>query len=174
MKTITTDDYREELKGDPGSSAIVPKAVALKWLEITSPTFDRWVKIGKIQQLAIKGVGRFILADSVFDILTEREERKEKTRSALVKCAHNEDTITYSELMNRVGMAAKSPYDRSVMGRMLGEISEKTAYEHGFMLSALAVLKATGVPSSGFFDLAEQLARKFRNKKGEKTPSSEL
>ena len=168
---ITAEEFRRKLDEDSDSWAIVPKAVALNWLGITSPTFEKWLKAGTIQELKIVGAeraGRCILAKSILSVLAEKEKRKEKTRSTLEECAKNRNTVTYSKLMNRVGMTPGSPYDRSVMGKMLGEISRETAREHGFMLSALAVLKSNGLPSDGFFLLAEELAEEFRGKKGKK------
>ncbi len=156
---MTADEYREMLGEDSDSWAIVPKTVAMKWLGITSLTFDKWVKAGRIQQLRIREAKRerCILAKSVFDILTEREERKEKTWNMLAERARKGGTITYSDLMRHVGMTANFPNDRKVMGSMLGEISRETAREHGFMLSALAVLKNTGIPSDSFFEQVEDL-----------------
>lgn len=45
----------------------------------------------------------------------------------------------------------------TAMSHFLAQISEKTFYEHGFMLSALVVSKAQKIPGMGFFELAKQL-----------------
>ena len=51
------------------------------------------------------------------------------------------------------------------MGGLLGETSRATAREYGFMLSALAVLTSSEMPSAGFFDLAKEFAQEFRGRK---------
>ena len=102
---FTAAEYRKNLEDNPKSWAIVPKAMALKWLGITSQTFDKWVQNSKIQELRIKEVGRLFLAESVRVVLTETAKLKGKTRNALSECARKRDTTAYSDLMSRVGMA---------------------------------------------------------------------
>jgi len=138
----TASDYRKNLEEDPEAWATVPKALALEWLGITAPTFDRWARDGKIRQIEIEGYrSPFTLAESVLGILREREGRKGKILAALEECARKGGTVTYSD---------------------------ESARDHGFMLSALGVLKGSGAPSEGFFGLAGSLAEEYRGKKGRK------
>ena len=74
--------------------------------------------------------------------------------------AHAKKTTTYSELaINcQLGLNLSLAHDRAEIGRILGDISQEE-YAHGRpLLSVVAVLAETGLPSDGFYRLAELLA----------------
>lgn len=93
-----------------------------------------------------------------------------KVRSFLIEIARKKSGyIHYQELSDQCGLGLyfrESPYDRKVIGEILGEIS---AFEHSQerpLLSALVISKS-GEEGDGFFKLCEELslgnARRLKN-----------
>jgi hypothetical protein len=77
----------------------------------------------------------------------------------LKQVAHEERTVTYSEIARIVGLNMQSQLDRTELGHILGAIA---SYEHRQgrpLLSAVSVLSHDGYPSNGFFNLARELGR---------------
>lgn len=90
--------------------------------------------------------------------MTELTKEDRIVRSILIDRASRGKTITYSELIPeaKLRLDMSSPYDRGVMGEILGRIVE---YEHGLgrpMLSSV-VLSKDGQQGDGFFKIAESL-----------------
>lgn len=89
---------------------------------------------------------------------TERETAKQQIRDVLYDVARRRKTITYVDLVSRVD--AMSLHERSGdLHQILGEISEEEDAAGKGMLSAVVVAKESGVPGSGFFELARKLGR---------------
>ena len=87
--------------------------------------------------------------------LTEEQRR---TREILIKYASKGHFITYGDLIKeaRLNLDMSSPYDRGLLGKILGAISD---YEHSDgrpLLSSVAVSKDKH-HSDGFYKLAEEL-----------------
>ena len=88
----------------------------------------------------------------------EWNNAKEEVRQLLVARAKHQETITYSEVVQQVHTIQLQP-DSQGFHHMLGEISEDENFAGRGMLSAIVVLKETGLPGKGFFTLAEKLDR---------------
>lgn len=83
----------------------------------------------------------------------------DSVREHLIDVAQAQKTITYSELVSncQLGLDLGLAHDRAEIGRILGDISNEE-YEQGRpLLSVVAVLAETGLPSDGFYRLAEAL-----------------
>lgn len=80
-------------------------------------------------------------------------------REVLIKVARRKGTITYTELLkqSKVKLDMSVPYDRGVLGHLLGEISWNEVAEGRPMLSSVALHAGDYKQGQGFFDLAEQL-----------------
>ncbi|WP_295221319.1 hypothetical protein [uncultured Chryseobacterium sp.] len=83
-------------------------------------------------------------------------------RTFLIELARNklDPTITYQKLSDACNLKLnmqENPYDRIIIGSILGEISE---YEHDNkrpLLSALVIRLSDGEEGEGFYKLAERL-----------------
>lgn len=86
-------------------------------------------------------------------------QEQDRVRLILVDVASRHTTITYTDLLRKAGIDwdMSNPYYRSELGHMLGAIS---AFEHQNdrpLLSSVAVIKGSNMPSEGFYKLAEEL-----------------
>jgi hypothetical protein len=82
----------------------------------------------------------------------------------LILVARSKKLISYSELNNELnlGLDFESPYDRDLIGELLGEISRFEVSHGNPMLSALVVHKegqSYKDPGEGFYKLARALGR---------------
>jgi hypothetical protein len=80
-------------------------------------------------------------------------------REYLIDIANTSKTVTYSELNIRcqLGLDLALAHDRAELGYILGDIISDE-YDHGRpLLSVVAVLADTRLPSTGFYNLAESL-----------------
>jgi hypothetical protein len=76
---------------------------------------------------------------------------------ALIGIARERETVTYGEIGRQANLDMMKPPHRAVLGLMLDEIDR---HEHAAgrpLLSAVVVLKQTGVSSRGFFACARTL-----------------
>ena len=91
----------------------------------------------------------------------------------LVAQARLGEYISYSELVSRISaihLDLDTEKDRASLGRLLGDVSEKTHAQSIGMLSAMAVLKEAGSPlspgpGSGFYELAKTLGYRFTDRR---------
>lgn len=84
----------------------------------------------------------------------EREDAKDEIRSLLTECAKEKRLMTYQELaskMHSLRLQARS----HTLFELLDSISMEEEDAGRGMLSVLVVTKMHGLPSQGFFDLAE-------------------
>ena len=89
-----------------------------------------------------------------------------RIREILIKVAQRRGTIAYSDLLRlaRVKLDMSVPYDRGMLGHLLGEISWNEVAENRPMLSSVAIHVGDYKQGQGFFDLAEKLYDiSFRN-----------
>jgi len=90
------------------------------------------------------------------EILLTEEERR--IREILIEIASKRSVITYSELIikAKLDLDMNAPYDRGVIGRLLGSVSAFEYEEERPMLSSV-VITVSGKQGDGFFRLAEEL-----------------
>ena len=62
-------------------------------------------------------------------------------------------SISYDELMRRIGLSWKIPYHRRRIGKILGQISERTNRDRQVLLSVLVQRKGPRRPGKGFVGL---------------------
>jgi hypothetical protein len=74
----------------------------------------------------------------------------------LMTAARYRGTVTYQEIAQLMSLPMRGSYLARETGQILGEISEDEVSNNRPMLSAVAV-GVSGVPGSGFFDLARDL-----------------
>lgn len=82
-----------------------------------------------------------------------------RIREVLIKTARSNDKICYTKLLSqaKVKLDMSIPFDRGVLGHLLGEISWNEVAEHRPMLSSVAIHSGDYIQGQGFFDLAEKL-----------------
>ena len=80
-------------------------------------------------------------------------------REVLISVAQRKKTITYTKLLSqaKIKLDMSIPYDRGVLGHILGEISWNEVAEGRPMLSSVAIHAGDYKQGQGFFDLAENL-----------------
>ena len=91
----------------------------------------------------------------------------------LVAQARIGEYVTYSDLVSRISaihLDLDTEKDRAALGRLLGDVSEKTHARNIGMLSAMAVLKDAASPlspgpGSGFYELAKTLGYRFTDRR---------
>lgn len=76
----------------------------------------------------------------------------------LITAAKYRGTVTYQEIARLLGLPMQGSYMGSVIGRILGAISEDELAHGRPMLSAIAI-GVKGGPGPGFFGWARKLAR---------------
>lgn len=91
--------------------------------------------------------------------MAELTQEQERVRQILIDVATQKTTITYTDLLRKAGIDwdMSNPYYRSELGHLLGAIS---AFEHQNgrpLLSSVAVIKGSNLPSEGFYKLAGEL-----------------
>lgn len=84
-----------------------------------------------------------------------------KVRSYLIELARKRtnQTVTYQVLCDdcKLGLDMSQPYDRKIIGRILGEISAYECNNKRPLISSLVVRKGDGYEGDGFFKLGEEL-----------------
>jgi hypothetical protein len=82
-----------------------------------------------------------------------------RIREVLINFASRKKTISYTELLklSKVKLDMSIPFDRGVLGHLLGEISWNEVAECRPMLSSVAIHAGDYKQGQGFFDLAERL-----------------
>lgn len=90
-----------------------------------------------------------------FDYTPEHE----RIFNVLCRRAAKRDVISYSDLVSkaRLPLDMSIPYDRGLLGNLLGEISWNEALLGHPMLSSVSVQANTLKQSKGFFDIAEEI-----------------
>ena len=78
--------------------------------------------------------------------------------SELIAAAKYRGTITYQEIAKMMGLPLTGNYMQSLIGYILGEISEDEVEKGRPMLSSI-VVGVKGVPGPGFYKFARDLGR---------------
>lgn len=89
------------------------------------------------------------------------KNEQDRVEQILIDCARHGKTILYSELIKKANLHLdmNSPYDRGILGHLLGYISWNEVQNDRPMLSSVAINKNYR-RGQGFFDLAENLYKK--------------
>ncbi len=77
----------------------------------------------------------------------------------LKEVARRKVIVYYHEIAPLAGLDMSNPAHRNEIADILGEISRYDVMKGRPMLSAVVVLKETGMPGKGFFTLARELKR---------------
>lgn len=143
--------------------ACVPFQVAADALGIGRSAVDARVRGGKLETIKIGRV-RYITLASVKRQIDDWQNEVTKVKILLETEAHKGTrTLNYNPVMGIVGRKTTTPNDRTVIGRILGEISRKSFADNGFLLTAMVVQSGSGQPSGAFYDLAEELDPSYSN-----------
>lgn len=88
----------------------------------------------------------------------------QECRDALIDVAKRRGQITYGDLTVKISSIHFEPYEVD-LGRLVGELSEESFNDHGFMISALVVHKyGDQEPGNGFFTYAANLGLNVRDR----------
>lgn len=163
MKTFDrAGDYVVAASNDPAQTA-VPFQLAADALGVTRSAIEGRVRAGKLTPIKIENT-RYVTLASVKAELDEFErEVAAVTRLLEAEAKKGTRTLPYNPVMGAIGRKTTTPHDRTVIGRILGEISRRSFKEDDFLLSAMVVRNQSGQPSPAFYDLAEELDRRYED-----------
>jgi len=77
----------------------------------------------------------------------------------LIAAARCRRTLNYKEIAQIMGLPPSGHHMAKEVGHLLGEISQEEHQRGRPILTALVVAVTTGVPGSGFFDLARHFGK---------------
>lgn len=159
----TVECYVEALRLDP-KLTMIPLGLVAELKGISRSAVSEQIKSGSLEGIIVKGrrkTWRGVRPEALFAqelrASEEAADRRTKLAAALEATATARHTATYAEIMEPVGMAAKNPRQRAEIGVLLSEASKRSYAEHGFLIGALTVQKASGLPNGLFFQLARDL-----------------
>lgn len=164
MKSFDLERYVAACDEDPARLATVSLPTTAHLLGVTRPAVRDFVRQGQLEGLrltdgdwqrtviSVKSLARFTR-----ERRSSLDSQEEQVNAVLEDVGGAGDVIHYGDLMARVGMKWRHPPNRKRIGLILGHVSEQSAAQHDFMLSALAVSKATGLPNDSFFQFARKL-----------------
>jgi len=147
--------YLAALEADP-DLAVLSMQMTADALGVGRGAIVNRINAGSLEAIKIGRV-RYVLAGSVINILSERKAEVATVKLFLEEIASLGFSTTYAPVMGKIDRSTTIPNDRSIIGRILGEISRESYEEHGFLLSALVNNSALGKPSESFFLLAGDL-----------------
>lgn len=137
--------------------ATVPFQLVADALGVSRSAVDGQVRSGKLSTITI-GKTRYITLRSIKRQIDDWEAEVAAVKAFLEAAARKGTMkLTYDPVMGAVGRKTSTPNDRTVIGRILGQISRETYRQNDFLLSAMVVQKQTGEPSDGFYDLAADI-----------------
>ncbi len=161
FKSVT--EYIEAVRRDPGL-AMLPMGLVAELKGISRSAVAEQIKTGTLEAVVVKGkrktwrgvlpAGLFAQADRTFRHL---QDRRAKVAGALATLAAAGKTGTYGDVMAPAGMSPRNPRHRAEIGALLAELSRESLDRHGYLIGAVAVQKASGLPNALFFDLAREL-----------------
>ncbi len=170
-KFSNLEDYLEKVSEEPDLYAFVPISLAAQAIGVNRSTLNDLVRARTLKKIVIRGDDLKWQGIQVASLKGYMEKIEEKqavyegytsaAREVLIETAKSKGLIAYGELMSKIGLNSNVPNDRTIIGRVLGDISSESWKKSKFMLSVLAVLKSTEMPNSVFFDLAEELDDTF-------------
>lgn len=146
-------EYVQALRERP-ELAVVSMVMAAEILGVSRAAIHQQVRSKKLQAIVISGV-QYVLASSVRAVLDHKEARVDAVIDFLLDCAARKETTAYGPLMAHLGMKTTTPADRKKIGALLLGASVWSE-QHKVLLSALVRRGRTGIPSPGFFELAEE------------------
>jgi len=90
------------------------------------------------------------------------EAAKKEGRDSLIECAKRQVLVAYTDLARELRSVQLDPHGLA-LAELLGEISKEENQADGIMLSVLVVHYEDGRPGKGFFVLARELDREFKD-----------
>lgn len=151
--------YLSALEKDAAYS-IIPVQMVADILAVGRSAVTHRVRNGSLEAIQI-GSTRYILAASLSNLLDEHQTEVKAVKGFLIEIAQCGASTTYAPVMGKINRSTTVPHDRLVIGKILGQISEESFEEHGFLLSAMVMKGKLGRPSDAFFGLAEQIDARY-------------
>lgn len=148
-----------DFRGEYGFANIVPlKHVALT-LFLSQATIKNKIRQGEAQS-GLKGVkienDYFVFAKSLKNALKKERKYHRQTVSYLLESLEQGNTaLNYSDGMELIGLDHTISSDRTKYAKILRRISEASHEICGCLITVIVHSKNKGVPSGGFFGLAE-------------------
>ncbi|WCP72198.1 hypothetical protein [Sphingomonas hankookensis] len=134
--------------------AIVPFQLVADALDVSRAAVEGQVRANKLEAIKI-GRTRYVTLRSIRRQLEDWENEVATVRAFLERAAKDGTlTLAYDPVMGVIGRKTSTPNDRTVIGKILGQISRESYKQHGFLLSSMVVQKQTGEPSDAFYGLA--------------------
>lgn len=162
MTTLELTAYLDkvEQQGVPGDMYLsIPMAAAA--LEVMPATVRAYIKKGMLVGLEVATNGERWPGVTIGSVLKLRRERlthySELQHGMTSVLLGLRDPIEYATIMAQFQLDWRNSRDRQLVAQVLGSISKQSQSQHGLLLSACVVLKDTGRPSKGFFDMSRDM-----------------
>ena len=161
---IDVREYLSDLSTN-SAPALLPIQMIADHRDAARATIERMIKQEQLTGVTV-GKGKFVDARSLLILEEEERTKVAKVRKYLEECGGaGVRSIFYDSVMGIIGLKTDIPYDRKIIGEILGDISKDTWNEAGILLSVIVHKKTSGKtrPGSGFFTLANELKCPGRN-----------
>lgn len=163
MQFKSVEAYLEALRRDP-ALAMIPMGMVAELRHISRSAVSEQIKTGRLEAIVVKGrrkTWRGVTPSALFaqDERAEAGAREQRRLVAevLARAAAEGRLLTYSQVMEPAGLAAKNPRDRGVIGALLSDLSRESWQARGHLIGAIVIQKASGHPNALFFDLAREV-----------------
>lgn len=162
MQFASLEAYFRALQGEKEISdlSLLPIQMVADHRGKSRGAIVRMIDLGQVKGITIDDT-RFVQARSYIDLLSTERRRVDKVRTFLENTAAKRETVTYEPVMSQVGLRWQVPAHRTIIGGILGTISEESWKSDKTVLSVLVCQKATRRPGDGFFDLAGHLGLRW-------------
>jgi hypothetical protein len=159
----TVGDYLGALRVDP-TLAVISMQMAADHRGVSRAAIDRMARIGQLEEVRIAKT-RCVRAASLLNLEAQRERQNCEVRELLEGVARKHEIVFYEPVMKKLGLKTTVPAHRTLIGQILGDLSNQTYGDHSILLSVLVHRKTAGRtrPGPGFFELAKALGFKWRS-----------
>ena len=157
MKFDDLDAYLAHYQTNKGP-ALIPIDTVAYYRDVNRTTALRMLEDGRLTGVDIEGE-MFATVESYIALTRRENDRVENVRRIIEEHARKGEIVTYSSVMEPVGLNSGSPPDRKIIGRILGQISTVSYRSDGIFLSAIVHKKygAGTKPGAGYFSLVEYI-----------------
>jgi len=154
MQFAALDAYLDAL-GPKDRMAVLPVPLVAAWIGVTPPAVKQMLRRGALQPVRI-GRSEFVQAASVQAWREAFEADLAKVRKVLTKAARKRQTVTYADLLAKLGRSYENPGDRRRIGRLMQALGGETLARDDVLLPVVAVSKLTGQPKHGVWEMAAE------------------
>lgn len=159
FKTLT------EFRREHGFANIIPLKHAAATLDLTQATIKSKIRQSGLEGLKIEN-DYFVTAEALQAAHQKERDAHSKTIAFLLEnLEKGEVELDYSSGMEKIDLDHTISSDRTKYAKILGRISDATYEICGCLVTVIVHSKGKGMPSNGFFGLAEAYEFDWDDKK---------